>query len=59
MKPDEGDGIVDVQICSADDDILLTTANGQCVRFRTTDVRVFSGRTSTGNRGVTLSLSST
>ncbi|MFZ2031784.1 MAG: DNA gyrase subunit A [Vitreimonas sp.] len=55
MKPDEGDGIVDVQICSADDDILLTTQNGQCVRFRTTDVRVFSGRTSTGNRGVTLS----
>jgi DNA gyrase subunit A len=54
MKPDEGDGIVDVQICSADDDILLTTQNGQCVRFRTTDVRVFSGRTSTGNRGVTL-----
>jgi DNA gyrase subunit A len=54
MKPDEGDGIVDVQICSEDDDILLTTANGQCVRFRTTDVRVFKGRDSTGVRGVTL-----
>jgi DNA gyrase subunit A len=54
MKPDEGDGIVDVQICSEDDDILLTTANGQCVRFRTTDVRVFKGRDSSGVRGVTL-----
>ncbi|MBN8607999.1 MAG: DNA gyrase subunit A [Caulobacterales bacterium] len=54
MKPDEGDGIVDVQICSEDDDILLTTANGQCIRFATTEVRVFSGRTSTGNRGVNL-----
>jgi DNA gyrase subunit A len=54
MKPDEGDGIVEVQICSEDDDILLTTANGQCVRFRTTDVRVFKGRDSTGVRGVTL-----
>jgi DNA gyrase subunit A len=54
MKPDEGDGIVDVQICSEDDDVVLTTANGQCVRFRTTDVRVFKGRDSTGVRGVTL-----
>jgi DNA gyrase subunit A len=54
MKPDEGDGIIDVQICSADDDILLTTANGQCIRFPVTDVRVFAGRTSTGNRGIKL-----
>jgi DNA gyrase subunit A len=54
MKPDEGDGIIDVQIVSEDDDVLLTTANSQCVRFRATDVRVFAGRTSTGNKGVTL-----
>ncbi|MEZ5995934.1 MAG: DNA gyrase subunit A [Hyphomonadaceae bacterium] len=54
MKPDEGDGIVDVQICSEADDILLTTANGQCIRFAATEVRVFSGRTSTGNRGINL-----
>jgi DNA gyrase subunit A len=54
MKPDEGDGIVGVQICTEDDDVLLTTANGQCVRFRVTDVRVFKGRDSTGVRGVTL-----
>ncbi len=45
MKPDEGDGIVDVQICSEDDDVLLTTAQAMCVRFRATDVRVFAGRT--------------
>ncbi len=54
MKPDEGDGIVEVQICSEDDDILLTTGNGMCVRFRATDVRVFKGRDSSGVRGVTL-----
>ena len=54
MKPDEGDGIVGVQICTEDDDVLLTTANGQCVRCRTTDVRVFKGRDSTGVRGVDL-----
>ncbi|HWA00888.1 MAG TPA: DNA gyrase subunit A [Caulobacterales bacterium] len=54
MKPDEGDGIVDVQICSEDDDILLSTKNGMCIRFAVPDVRVFSGRTSTGNRGIDL-----
>ncbi len=54
MKPDEGDGIVSVQICSEEDDILLTTANGQCIRFAVPEVRVFSGRTSTGNRGIKL-----
>ena len=54
MKPDEGDGIVDVQVCGEDDDILLTTQNGQCIRFAVTDVRIFSGRTSTGVRGINL-----
>ncbi len=54
MKPDEGDGIVDVQICSADDDVLLTTRQGMCIRFPVTDVRVFKGRDSTGNRGIKL-----
>jgi len=54
MKPDDGDGIVDVSICSEDDDILLTTRNGMCIRFAVPDVRVFSGRTSSGVRGVDL-----
>ena len=54
MKLDEGDGIVRVRICSEKDDILLTTALGQCIRFRATDVRVFAGRNSTGVRGIKL-----
>jgi DNA gyrase subunit A len=54
MKLDEGDGIVGVQICTEDDDILLTTANGRCIRFRVDDVRVFAGRESTGVRGIRL-----
>ena len=33
MKLDEGDEIVDVQICTEADDVLLTTAKGQCIRF--------------------------
>ncbi len=55
MKLDEGDSIVDVQICTAEDDVLLTTANGQCIRFCVDDVRVFKGRDSTGVRGISLS----
>ena len=54
MKLDEGDNIVDVQICTADDDVLLTTALGQCIRFCVDDVRVFKGRDSTGVRGISL-----
>ena len=54
MKPDEGDGIVAVEICSEKDDVLLTTALAQCIRFKVTDVRVFSGRTSSGVRGIRL-----
>jgi len=54
MKLDEGDGIVGVQICTAAQDVLLTTRNGQCIRFPVTDVRVFKGRDSTGVRGISL-----
>ena len=54
MKPDEGDGIVDVQVITEDDDLMLTTANGKSIRFRSTDVRRFVGRTSSGVRGIKL-----
>ncbi|MEM1086548.1 MAG: DNA gyrase subunit A [Pseudomonadota bacterium] len=54
MKLDEGDGIVRVRICSPDQDVMLTTALGQCIRFRVGDVRVFAGRNSTGVRGIRL-----
>jgi DNA gyrase subunit A len=54
MKLDEGDGIISVKICSEKDDILLTTALGQCIRFAVPDVRVFAGRNSTGVRGIRL-----
>ncbi|HUN12858.1 MAG TPA: DNA gyrase C-terminal beta-propeller domain-containing protein, partial [Rhabdaerophilum sp.] len=54
MKLDEGDHIVDVATCSSTDNILLTTALGQCIRFEVEDVRVFKGRDSTGVRGINL-----
>ena len=54
MKLDEGEAIVDVAICTEDDDVLLTTAQGQCIRFAVPEVRVFTGRTSMGVRGIAL-----
>jgi DNA gyrase subunit A len=54
MKLDEDESIVDVQICTEHDDVLLTAAGGQCIRFPVTDVRVFTGRTSMGVRGIAL-----
>ncbi len=54
MKLADGEGIVGVQICTEKDDVLLTSSGGQCIRFRVTDVRVFSGRTSMGVRGIAL-----
>jgi DNA gyrase subunit A len=51
---DDSDAIVDVQLCAPEDDVLLTTALGQCIRFSVDDVRVFTGRTSTGVRGIKL-----
>jgi len=54
MRLGEGEDIVDVQICGEADDVLLTTANGQCIRFPVTEVRVFKGRDSMGVRGIAL-----
>jgi DNA gyrase subunit A len=54
MKLDEGEAIVGVQIASEKDDVLFTTAAGQCIRFPVADVRVFQGRTSMGVRGIAL-----
>lgn len=54
MKLEDGDGIVNVATCSEHDDVMLTTAAGQCIRFPVEDVRVFAGRNSVGVRGIRL-----
>ena len=55
MKLDEGDSIIGVGVCNAQqNDILLTTALGRCIRFAVEEVRVFAGRDSTGVRGIRL-----
>ena len=54
MKLDEGDSLIGVMTCTENDDILLATCQGKCIRFPVTDVRVFAGRTSAGVRGIRL-----
>ena len=54
MKLDEGDEIVGVETCTVNNDVLLTTALGQAIRFRVDDVRLFKGRDSMGVRGIQL-----
>jgi len=51
---EEGDEILNVETCTERDDVLLTTALGQCIRFPVDDVRVFAGRNSVGVRGISL-----
>ncbi len=54
MKLDEGDQIVGVETCTTNNDVLLTTALGQAIRFPVEDVRRFKGRDSMGVRGIAL-----
>ena len=54
MKLQENDKIVGVKICSDDQDILLSTKFGKCIRFMSKKLRLFKGRSSKGIRGVQL-----
>lgn len=51
---EEGDEILSVETCTERDDVLLTTALGQAIRFPVDDVRVFAGRNSIGVRGISM-----
>ena len=55
MKLDANDKIVGVQICREDQDIMLSTKNGKCIRFMAKKLRLFKGRSSKGIRGIQLS----
>ena len=55
MKLDSNDKIIGVKICKDDQDIILGTKNGKCIRFESKKLRVFKGRSSKGIKGVNLS----
>jgi DNA gyrase subunit A len=54
MKLDANDKIVGVKICKDDQDIILSTKLGKCIRFESKKLRVFKGRSSKGIRGIVL-----
>ncbi len=54
MKLDTNDKIVGVKICRDDQDIILSTYNGKCIRFDSKKLRVFKGRSSKGIKGINL-----
>jgi len=54
MKLDPNDKIVGVEICKDDQDIMLSTKNGKCIRFESKKLRVFKGRSSKGIKGIVL-----
>jgi DNA gyrase subunit A len=51
---DADDRLIAVATCSDADDVLLATRNGRAIRFPVGDVRIFSGRSSVGVRGIRL-----
>jgi DNA gyrase subunit A len=55
MKLDSNDKIVGVKICKDDQDIILSTKFGKCIRFESKKLRVFKGRSSKGIKGIVLS----
>ena len=54
MKLDPNDKIIGVKICKDDQDIMLSTKNGKCIRFFSKKLRIFKGRSSKGIRGIKL-----
>jgi DNA gyrase subunit A len=55
MKLDNDDKIIGVKICKDDQDIILSTKLGKCIRFQSKKLRIFKGRSSKGIRGINLS----
>ena len=54
MKLDQDDRIIGVKICRDDQDILLSTQFGKCIRFKSKKLRLFKGRSSKGIKGIQL-----
>ena len=54
MKLDADDKIIGVKICSENEDIILSTQLGKCIRFMSKKLRIFKGRSSKGIKGIEL-----
>ena len=54
MKLSSGNYIIGVKLCTDDDDILLSTRNGKCIRTPVRKLRTTKSRSSVGVRGIKL-----
>ena len=54
MKLDSDDKIIGVKICREDQDLILSTKLGKCIRFMSKKLRIFKGRSSKGIKGIEL-----
>lgn len=54
MKLEGNDALIGVNLCNEQDDIMLSTKNGKCIRFPVANLRLFQSRNSTGVRGIKL-----
>ena len=54
MKLDQDDKIIGVKILKDDQDVVLTTKFGKCIRFMSKKLRIFKGRSSKGIKGIEL-----
>jgi DNA gyrase subunit A len=54
VKLDNNDKIVGVKICQDDQDVILSTKFGKCIRFEAKKLRIFKGRSSKGIKGIEL-----
>ncbi len=54
MKLDNDDKIIGVKICKENQDIMLSSLNGKCIRFESKKLRLFKGRSSKGIKGINL-----
>ena len=55
MKLDKGDEIAAVKLVRDDQDVLISTFNGLCLRTNINKIRLFKGRSSKGLKGIKLS----
>ena len=54
MKLDTDDKIIGVKICKENQDVILSTRLGKCIRFMSKKLRIFKGRASKGIKGIVL-----
>ena len=54
IKLDSNDQLIGIKLANKEDDIILSTKNGKCLRFPIEKLRLFSGLNSSGVRGIKL-----